>query len=251
MGNGDGRLSSAKSLCGFFAAAGLTAVLLAPVHVGAQRKSYDPREMAMLPSYCKYTQLIRQFVPGGNDRAELKRWTDLMGGMFMHMHHYCWGLMHTNKALFLAKNRKERMLHLNFSIREFDYVIRNAKPDFVLLPEILTKKGENLIRLGRAPQGIPELVHAIELKADYWPPYAVLSDYFKGTKDLAKAREWLEKGLSASPDAKALQQRLAELGGGKGQQSASPPQTKPQPPAESAVSAPPPQTENPEPPAER
>jgi tetratricopeptide (TPR) repeat protein len=73
------------------------------------------------------------------------------------------------------------------------------------------KKGENLIRLGRGPSGIKELLRAAELKPDYWPPYAAISDYYKKNGDLKDAREVLEKGLSASPDAKALKERLANL----------------------------------------
>ncbi len=47
--------------------------------------------------------------------------------------------------------------------------------------------------------------------AKHWPPYAVMSDYYKKKGDLKNAREVLEKGLLASPDAKALKERLATL----------------------------------------
>ena len=90
-------------------------------------------------------------------------------------------------------------------------MIDRAPPDFVLLPEILMKKGENLIRLGQGANGNLQLLRAIELKPDYWPPYAAMSDYYKKTGDLKNAREVLEKGLSASPEAKALKERLANL----------------------------------------
>jgi tetratricopeptide (TPR) repeat protein len=90
-------------------------------------------------------------------------------------------------------------------------VIQRVPPDFKLLPEILTKKGENLIRLDRSAQGIIELERAIALKADYWPSYAAISDYYKSAGEPAKARKWLEDGLSASPDTRALTRRLAEL----------------------------------------
>jgi Flp pilus assembly protein TadD len=115
----------------------------------------------------------------------------------------------------LARNQQIRTFYLGSSIDEFDYVLRSAPADFVLLPEILTKKGENLIRLGRNTQGIRELGLAIELKANYWPPYAVLSDFYKKSGDLANARESLEKGLEFSPDSKALKSRLAELASAK------------------------------------
>jgi tetratricopeptide (TPR) repeat protein len=204
------RIFTARSFREVLAAAGFTLTLLAPMHLEAQR-IYEPREVAMLPAYCKYTQNFRERVPGGNNPAEIERWTTLMGSTFIHMHHYCWGLMNTNRALYLARTKRDRMFDLNNSILEFDYVIRNATPNFVMLPEILTKKGENLIRLGRSPHGMLELRRAIDLKPDYWPPYAYLSDYYKEIGDLAQAREWLEKGLSVTPDVKALKSRLAKL----------------------------------------
>ena len=181
-----------------------------------QIDAYDPREVAMLPRYCVYTQLFRERVPGGNNPAEIRRWHDLLGSTFQAMHHYCWGLMKTNRALFLARTKQLRNFYLGSSINEFDYVIEHAPVDFVLLPEILTKKGENLIRLGKGAVGARELQRAIALKADYWPPYAALSDFYKESGDLAKARELLEKALSIAPETKSLKRRLAELQRTKG-----------------------------------
>jgi hypothetical protein len=187
------------------------------------RYGYDPRELALLPRYCIHTQLFRDNVPGGNNPDEIKRWYLVMGGAFHNMHHYCWGLMKTNRAIFLARSQQYRTFYLNSSITEFDYVIRAAPLDFKMLPEILTKKGENLIRLDRGPQGISELERAIALKPDYWPPYAAMSDYYRKIGDLAKAREWLEEGLSASPNTKALMRRLAELNAPQSKRKTEPP----------------------------
>lgn len=172
--------------------------------------AYDPREVAMLPRYCPYTQLFRDHVPGGNNPDEIQRWHSVLGETFIHIHHYCWGLMKTNRGL-LARDEQSRRSYLTYSIGEFDYVINRAPPDYVLLPEILMKKGENLIRLGQVGSGTLQLLRAIELKPDYWPPYAVMSDYYKKSGDPKKAREVLEKGLSVSPDAIALKARLADL----------------------------------------
>lgn len=184
-------------------------------------QGYDSREVALLPRYCIYTQLFRDRAPGGNKLAQINRLTKEMGPTFNHMHHYCWGLMKTNRAMLLARTPEDRRSNLHYSIEEFDYVINQAPADFVLLPEILTKRGENLIRLQRAGAGLVDLQQAIRIKADYWPAYAVISDYHKGLGEVGKAREWLNKGLANAPKAKALTQRLAELEApqGKGMQS--------------------------------
>ena len=138
-----------------------------------------------------------------------------MGATFNAMHHYCAGLIETNRAKFLSRDPQERLFYLSHSIEEFDYVIKRAPRDFILLPEILTKKGENLIRLGRAHLAIVELQRAIDLRPDYWPPYVALSNYYKNIGNPKLAREVLQQALSFSPDAQAVKRRLAELNGVK------------------------------------
>jgi tetratricopeptide (TPR) repeat protein len=173
---------------------------------------YDPKVIAMLPPYCKHTQLYNRYVPGGDNRTQIARWESVMGAQnFQHMHHYCWGLAHTNWALFSSNTRQERDRELRQSVTELDYVLRNVAPDFALLPEILTRRGENQLRLENWPQGLNDLHRAIELKPDHWPPYAALTDYYRALGELDSAREWVEKGLSAAPGTRALERRLSEL----------------------------------------
>jgi tetratricopeptide (TPR) repeat protein len=192
-----------------------SAAVIIPGYPDNVETALDEREVALLPHYCIYTQVFRNSVPGGNNKAEIDRWYVVMGPTFHAMHHYCWGLMKTNRALLLARDKQAKRFYLSSSIDEFDFVLRRAPSDFVMLPEILTKKGENLIKLGRNVEGVTELERAIGIKPDYWPPYADLSDYYESTGNVAKARELLEKGLSFAPDAKALTRRLAELDGVK------------------------------------
>lgn len=176
-------------------------------------EAYDPREVGKLPAYCIYTDSFRDRVPGGKNSLEIERWRSFMGVTFDAMHHYCWGLMKTNRAVLLAVPQAVRDFYLNDAITEYDYVLRHATDEFILLPEILTKKGENLIRLGKGQVAVLHLERAAALKPDYWPPYAHLSDYYKSAGDIDKAQSYLEKGLSFSPDAIALKRRLLELGG--------------------------------------
>lgn len=179
----------------------------------AAESTYDPKQLALLPPYCKYTQVYRDKVAGADDATQIQRWTDIMGGRqnYIHMHHFCWALEATNRALYFSSSKLERDRELTASLEDFDYVIARVTPDFVLLPEMLTKRGENLLRLGNGPRGLQDLTRAIELKPDHWPPYAALSDYYKALGDLQSAREWAEKGLAAAPGTKALQRRLTDL----------------------------------------
>lgn len=172
---------------------------------------YDMRELGMLPRYCFYTQIFRQFAPGGSNKEEMDRWYATLGPTYHHLHHYCWGMMKSNRGLILAKDHNVRRFYLNDALQEYDYVIERAPPDFILLPEIRTKKAENLFQLGRAPVAIFELEQAIAAKPDYWPPYARLADHYKDTGAMAKAREIIEQGLKAAPDTPALTRRRGEL----------------------------------------
>jgi hypothetical protein len=173
--------------------------------------AYDPRELALLPEYCIYTQLFCGRAPGGCNGDARKQWYSVLGDAFDAMHHYCWGLMKTNRAILLARERKYRLYYLNESIDEFNYVLRYMPENHILMPEVLTRKGDNLIRLDRAALGIKDLTRAAKIKPDYWPPYAIMSDYYKATGNIEKAREVLQTGLSFSPDAKSLKRRLAEV----------------------------------------
>jgi hypothetical protein len=82
------------------------------------------------------------------------------GPTFHAMHHYCWGLMRTNRALMLTRTRAGRERYLQEAIWDSNCVIQRAPANFVLLPEILTKKGEHLIRLQRRPLAEPTRIHS-------------------------------------------------------------------------------------------
>jgi tetratricopeptide (TPR) repeat protein len=194
----------------FLAPAGLALALLAPMRADAQYK-YEQSLMHMLPLYCRYTQDFINRFPGTDRTVEQERWKSSMGPTFIHMHHYCYGLMNINRATYLSTDTRDKLFNLSNSVLEFDYVIERAPLDFPMLPEILTKKGETLIKLSRPGEAMIELQRAIKIKPTYEPAYATASDYYKETRQFAKAREWLEKGISAAPGAKTLKRRLAEV----------------------------------------
>jgi len=215
-------MSKPGQLRKIFAGAGLTLALLASLQAAAQWDGeYEPHEVARLPAYC-YARMMR------NSPADWKYWTGVMGPMYEHIHHYCRGMILTNRAHMPTIAPQFRKSNLFWSASEFDYVIKQAPPTFVLLPEILTKKGENLIEYGQIARGVVALEQAMSIKPDYWPPYAAMSDYYKRLGDTKKAREWLDKALAVAPEAKSLKSRLAGLGEGKKRNEiASPAEDKP------------------------
>ncbi len=69
------------------AAAASLLALLAPQQAGAQM-TYEPSLVRRLPEYCKYTQLFRDRISGGNNPEEIERWSTRMGKTFINMTHY-------------------------------------------------------------------------------------------------------------------------------------------------------------------
>lgn len=172
---------------------------------------YDARLVPILPPYCMHTQLYRNRVDGGTDESATRYWKAVMGERnFLHMHHYCWGLENVHRSTFKSRTKREREFELERSIAQFDYVLQRVSPDFPLLPEILTKKAQSLIRLKRGPEAVIHLHRAIEMKPEYWPPYLALSDMFQANEDHDQARLWLERAAAIAPENKMLARRLAE-----------------------------------------
>jgi hypothetical protein len=171
----------------------------------------DKRDLALLPPYCKYTQDFREKVEGGNDRLETERWQATLGSAFHHLHHYCYGLMKANRAVLLAREERVRRFYLNDAIAEFDYVIDRSTKDFVLLPEILARRGQMQFKLGQAVFGQQSLEMAIAIKPDYWLPYAVAGEFYATSGDRNRSRDWLTRGLSNAPNSAELKTRLAAL----------------------------------------
>jgi hypothetical protein len=202
--------------------AGVALALMLVAPLWGKAVEYDPRVVPMLPLYCKRDVTGRPFSPD-----EEQRWRSALGVDLIHIHHYCRGLQLTHHALFFARDSRERLRNLRYSLAEFEYVLGNATPNFILRPEILTKKGENLILLDSGVQAITPLRQAIQLKPDYWPPYVALSDYYKKTGDRAQAKEWLEKGLAVAPNVKTMKARLVELEGSAAKVKSAPPAQQP------------------------
>ena len=174
-------------------------------------RTYDPRDLALLPPYCKYTQEFRERVAGGDDKGEIERWQAALGPAFHHLHHYCWGMINANRGLLLARGELARKHFLNDAVHEFDYVIERSAVDFVLLPEVLARRGQALLKLEQPGRGIESIERAIQLKPEYWPAYAYVGDYYRDIGDPKRAREWLLRGLEKSPDAEGLKSRIQAL----------------------------------------
>ena len=165
-------------------------------------------EAAMLPPYCA-PRMADDY-----SSASAKEWIDRFTmENYVHMHHYCIGLMELNRAY--GKGRSRGAGDVASSIQNIDYVIKGTAPDFILQPEFHLNKGKALAFMGRSELAALEYQQAIQLKPDYAAPYAALSDFYRDKGAKQKARETVEQGLEKIPDSKALKRRQVELSKGK------------------------------------
>lgn len=165
-------------------------------------------ELALLPPYCKGTQVIRQL---SNDPTPISQYVEIYGHSFYHLHHYCWALNAENKANMMS-DKSIRGGELYNALGDIKYVLVNADPDFILLPEIYNSQARILFSLHRDGEAVIALEKAIELKPGYVPAVARLSDYYVKIGDNAKAIKTLKTGIDNTENAGGLIKKLAKLG---------------------------------------
>ena len=167
-----------------------------------------PQELAMLPTWCREVQHMHSIygTPGGQ-----AAWNEKVGRDFMHMHHYCEaqvGLMRADRAR-VSDAEKKRLLQ--YADNNYTYVINNAKPTFVMLPEVFVQRANTRIRQDRFEEALEDLETAKKLRQDYVPIYLAMAKLFSESGDKARAQAAVEEGLKAVPTSNVLRQALAEF----------------------------------------
>lgn len=160
--------------------------------------------VAILPEYC-------QDVMNDRHRA-LEKWGPTLGPTVQHVHHYCRGLYQMGQAQRIVNQKKSNYLW-HVAVNEISYTIRNAPPDFVLLPEMFYKRGISWSKFGRPREAEADFKRAIEIHPSYYPAYASLAELYRDSNRLAMARTIVSDGLRHSPESKALLQLQNELRG--------------------------------------
>lgn len=208
--------SFARWVLGVLASIALIGSAYAQIDYPNRRASFTPGELAMLPPYCKNMQGFPGYDgPAGN------RWRSMIGSDFQHIHHYCRGLRDLYYIKFGLPNPTQRTFLWQRAISEYDYMIKNSSRTMPLLPEILLRRGEALVVLGRLPEAEESFRSARNLKPDYLPPYTAWADQLIRLKLFERAQELLLEGLqnappsaltkAADPQVEAIFERLGRL----------------------------------------
>lgn len=74
------------------------------------------------------------------DKEVQREWARRMGkDIYMHLHHYCHGLVHVSRAQ-LAFGSKHKRHYQQTAIAQFNYVLRNWPADFELTADAKLQK---------------------------------------------------------------------------------------------------------------
>lgn len=168
-------------------------------------------ELAMLPVYCKDANGIVYGDASYNRGPNASYWEGVLGPDFWHVHHYCYALANLRRAGApgLDANRKKYLL--GRVLGDYQYMVRNSKRDFVLLPEILVRIGDVQWMMGNQSESLSAYMDALELKPDYGHGYVRWAETLQSVKLTNKAVEVLEQGLKKapqSPEVRALYTKL-------------------------------------------
>jgi tetratricopeptide (TPR) repeat protein len=162
-------------------------------------------EIAMLPAYCD-AKVGRQMPDAVN------YWRDQMGHEnWIHMHHYCAGLIELNRYYRSSTGRKKA--NLGSAVNEFSGMLKGWSPEFYLRPEAHLNRGRALKFMGNLGQALGDFLKALELNPRLAPATLELADLYKKTGKNNEALAVLKKGLEHSPSTKSLRRRYQELGG--------------------------------------
>ncbi len=167
-------------------------------------------ELSYLPGYCRYCAAVNR----DRYKNERKKWERVWkrlgdrGRDKVHLHHYCFGLIALNR---LQRGLGKRAHLLSKAEAEFNYVIIQSNPKFILVPEFHLKMGITQKLMGRDSKSLQHFMQATKLKKNYVPAYLHIINYYKEHHDFKNAIKTAKKGLKYSPNSKILKKELVEM----------------------------------------
>ena len=179
----------------------LSFCIAAPLHAS----QWTNTDFSILPSYCAVK--VRD-----NNPQTTQVWINQMGREnWVHIHHYCGGLLALHK--YYGQNAYEQGRSLSGAVWEFDYVLKNTLPDFYLRPDFHYNRGRAFRLQGKTGPALTDFMKAIELSPGMPSASIELADLYKkqGKKDLAF--NTVKKALESNPANKGLRRRYQEMGG--------------------------------------
>lgn len=184
----------------------------------AQVRNLTWGELSLTPPVCMDVQGIglTGWVQHFRHSPRAPYWEGLLGNAFWDMHHYCWALVHQQRAN-RSDTPPQTREHLHrTAINDYYYIINNAidrgQKDLVILPELYYRAGDAYLQINDLAAAMIEFEKARAAKPDYWPAYVGLASVQERLGRRKEAREILERALESMPDEAGLKAALAKLG---------------------------------------
>ncbi|NOQ14487.1 MAG: tetratricopeptide repeat protein [Methyloprofundus sp.] len=160
-------------------------------------------EMLRLPELC---QIRFEYGPRGK---EFSKWKKILGPEYIHIHHYCKGLV---QLMRLNKQKRHWKGDLNSAKKNFNYVIsRVQNPKFVLLPDLYYRMAIIATEENNSPEAASFANKSIQAKKNYLNPYLLLADTYLKLGNREQAKQILLQAQKYHPNSKRLSSKLKQL----------------------------------------
>lgn len=181
-------------------------LVILPSGALAQVENITRGELALLPEVCMDVQAIpiTGWTQHYRESPRSGFWVSRLGKAFWGMHHYCWALLHLQRAKQPGLPPQQKAHMIRTAIADFYYVIQNADARFVLMPELHYRIGLAHVQLQEPVKAMEAFEQSKATKVDYWPAYVGLADVQASIGRRAEAITVLDEGLKLLPEEPAL-----------------------------------------------
>ncbi|MHB1145666.1 MAG: tetratricopeptide repeat protein [Thiobacillus sp.] len=164
-----------------------------------------PDDIAMLPAYCDAKM-------GTRAPEAVSYWRTQMGhANWIHVHHYCGGLIELNRYYRGSTGRKKA--NLGNAVKEFSGMVNAFTPDFYLLPEAYLNRGKALKLMGKVGEAMSDFQKALEINPGLSQARIEMANVYAKSGNIQQALSVLKKGLEQASSSQSLRRRYQELGG--------------------------------------
>ena len=177
----------------------------------AQAFEMSKEEYQLLPAYC-HSQGNVEPKFHNRDASEAK-WSARLGQDFLHIHHYCWGMVSIARSYRAGLPAGKRAFYLGRAIDDISFSLNRASPDLVLLPEMYTRIGEAFLGIRDDKNAEAAFRKAMEANPAYWPPYVWWSQRLLTQGKTREALVLAEEGRKNAPGSKALDKLIEDIRG--------------------------------------
>lgn len=167
-------------------------------------------ELKYLPPYCRCVASVNM----KRYKKEKAKWARIFkskgerGRDWGHIHHYCYGLTFLSRV---NRGLGKRSYLLGRAESEFGYMIKQASPKFILMPEIHLRMGITKLMMRKDAGALKHFYKAIKLKNDFVPAYIQIIYYYRNHNNAKEALKIARLALKHAPNSKVLRKQLAEL----------------------------------------